>query len=532
MKKLTAYIFVVVMAFGCTDHFDSLNTNPVGIAELEPGIQLTKIQADLSGQREEVWRYDLGICSPLVQHLGGSWWTQHGGQYNVVEKSHWYTLWENTYPRDLKNIQDLIDRTVDVPEYKNMHAVARIMKVYIYARITDLYGDIPYKEAIKGFTEGKLLPKYDEQKDIYADFFVELEEATAALGADNGIISGDLFYDGNIEQWKRFGNSLRLRLGFRLTKVDLAEAQKQVEAAISGGVMTSNEDAAVVYHQNIEFVNGDDTENRGNGRSQVFNATPNSEGFRLTNTLVDYMTATNDPRLTIYGGTYLGDGTDITPHLQVGLSYGGMWWNEWSDHGPLFDENNDPVNDANGDQLYVSHTYRQMQPSKYVSALNAPFFHITYAEVELLLAEAAARNWGGVADPEAHFMGALEASCGLSSLYPNAPEISTVDLNALKDSFSPFPADFEGRMEVIHEQMWVNFFLNGAEAYSNYRRTGYPELVPFTSLEWYVSGTGGVMPRRFFYPESEAISNGNNLNEAVSRLGGSDDFLQRVWWDK
>ena len=87
-------------------------------------------------------------------------------------------------------------------------------------------------------------------------------------------------------------------------------------------------------------------------------------------------------------------------------------------------------------------------------------------------------------------------------------------------------------MKVIHEQMWVNFFLNGSEAYSNFRRTGYPALVPFTSVDWYTSGTNGVIPRRFFYPESEAVQNPSNYTEAISRIGGADDWLKRVWWDK
>jgi hypothetical protein len=533
MKKiyylLITVLFVTVQS--CTDHFDELNTNPAGFSTIFPGIQLTKVQADLSGLREDVWRYDLAISSPYVQHLAGSWWTQHGGQYRIVEKSQWYTLWETTFPRDLKNIQDLVDRTADDPELVNINSAARIMRVYIYSRLTDAYGDIPYSQAIKGYTDKIFLPKYDRQEDIYNDFFKELDEAVKAMDTNKPEVDGDLFFSGSIDKWKKFGNSLRLRLGFRLTKVNLTKAQQEVEAAIAGGVMPDNTFTCMVKHENYNYVLN---ENRGNGRSQVFRSEPTSAGFRLTNTLVDYLKDTNDPRLFIYGGTYLpkpgesekpnnAENMDLTEYLQEGLQYGGMAWNVWMPP--------QVITLSNGDEVTVPVSHRRMQPSKYVAAFDAPFFHLTYAEVEFLLAEAAVREWGGQTNPESHFLKGIQAGCETMINYPGAPAIAQGDIDDLKASFAPFPADDENRMRVIHEQMWVNFFLNGLEAYANYRRTGYPELVPFTSVDWYTSGTNGVMPRRFFYPEGEALQNPTNYNDAVGRLGGTDDWLLPVWWD-
>src|SRR5688572_26902491 len=126
MKNIiyTLSILLLICLQSCTDHFEQLNKNPAGFSTIFPGIQLAKVQADLSGLREDVWRYDLAIASPLIQHLGGSWWTQHGGQYRIVDKSQWFTLWEVTYPRDLKNIQDLIDRTATDPKLVNINAAA------------------------------------------------------------------------------------------------------------------------------------------------------------------------------------------------------------------------------------------------------------------------------------------------------------------------------------------------------------------------------------------------------------------------
>lgn len=511
----------------CTKNFEEINKNKAGYNELDAQYQLTKVQADMSGDREDVWRYDLGIASPLIQHLGGSWWTQHGGMYQVIEKSHWFSHWETTYPRELKNLQDIIDKTKGDPNLVNMNGAARILRILIFSKLTDMYGDIPYSEAIKGFTERKYLPKYDKQEDIYKDFFKELDEAVTQMQDNGAPVGGDLLFDGNVGKWKKFGNSLRLRLGFRLTKRDLAEAKKQVEAAISKGVMTELNDIAMLRHEPFSYTAG---ENRGNGRSQVFKAEPRSSGFRIVRTLIDTMVVAHDPRLYIYGGTYYGDGVigsndvlDISGYMPaIGTVPGAMAWNLWSDYGV--------VNGPNG-PITVGQNDKFMQPSKYVSALNAPFFHLTPAEVEFLLAEAALRGWGGVTGAEGHFRKGLQLACEAMKFYPGAPVIDQTRIDAFKDHFTPFPGNFDEAMKTIHTQMWVNFFLNGTEAYANWRRTGYPLLNRFTSVEWYSAGAPAI-PRRFYYPESEIIQNPKNYQEAIDRLGGADDWLKPVWWDK
>ncbi len=530
MKNNNKYIVLIIMVLmvlvSCTDDFKEVNTNPDAFNFISPSAQITKIQLDLVGNREEVWRYELGICSPLMQYFSGSWWTQHGGQYNVIERSHWYTLWENSYTRDVKNVIDLINRTDGDEEYINANAVARILKVYIFSRITDLYGDVPYSEAGKGFTDQILQPKYDRQQDIYIDFFKELDEAVNSLDSGADLVEGDLMFSGDVDKWKKFGNSLRMRLGYRLVKIDPAEAESQVRAAIDSdaGVMQSNNDSCIITYGEFNFSDG---ENRGNGLSQVFHASENSEGYRLTNTLVDFMKQSQDPRLPIYGGTYLGVngteyGQDITEHLQLGITYGAMWWNQWEDFGDLFDDQGNYV--AN-----VGHINKHMQPSKYVASLSAPYFHMTYAEVEFLLAEAAIRGWGA-SDATNHFTNGIIASMELASLYPDAPQIEQTDIDNFV-ALNPLPATSPDDMRVIHEQMWVNFYMNGVEAYANFRRSGYPELTPFTSVEWYSSGTGGIIPRRFFYPEFESVNNSVNYQEAIDRMGGTDDWLTPVWWD-
>lgn len=529
MKRIQ-YIILAGCLFAiqaCTRDFEKINTNKAGYVELDPQYQLTKVQLDLSGDMQNVWRYDLGIASATIQHLGGSWWTQHGGMYKIEDKTHWYKIWEATYPRELKNLQNIIEKTSDDPAQANMHSVARIMRVLVFSTITDLYGDIPYSQAIKGFTEKILLPAYDKQEDIYKDFFKELDEAVKGLNTSGPSVEGDLFFDGDIAKWIKFGNSLRLRLGFRLTKINPAEAKKQVEAAISGGVMTSLSDICMMRHEEYSWVTG---EHRGNGRSQVFKGARRSEGYRLVSTLVDTLKSNEDPRLYIFGGTYFGDyfvgGTeilDLSGYAPArGTRPGAFAWSNWV-----------PAETMPGPNGPVSVTLadRFMQPSKYVSARNAPFFHLTPAEVEFLLAEAALRGWGGVTNAEGHFKNGLQFACEAANLYPGTPTIQQSAIDQFKSHYEPFPSNVDTAMRNIHTQMWVNFFLNGTEAYANWRRTGYPKLQRFTGVDSYSPGALQI-PRRYFYPEFEILQNPKNYQDAISRMNNSNDYLTPVWWDK
>ncbi len=532
--KYLIKISIALLTFiicACTDDFEELNKDPHAVSSLEPGVQLATIQVNLSGNRAEAWHFDLGIASPKIQHFGGSWWIQHGGQYRIEARDHWERKWEVRYPREVKNIVDVIRLTEDVEEYHNTYHAARILKVYIFSRLTDMYGDIPYSEAGLGYTHQKFLPAYDKQEEIYEDFFKELDEAVAQLDASYPAIEGDLFYNGDIEKWKKFGNSLRMRLGFRVANVDPDNAEHQVEKAIENGVMQSNADICMMEHGDYGYSY---EENRGNGRSHVFNASDNSEGYRLVSTLVDYMQETNDPRLTRYGGTYMNVeggnyGTDVTEYHIEGIEPGAFWWNLWEDPIYITDEEGDTVINPNtGDFLRIGMENRHMMPSKYVAAYDAPFFHFTYAETELLMAEAVIRGWAA-GDAETHFHNALEAACNHVSMYPGAPVITEGEIQDFIDA-NPFPADFDEQMKIIHEQMWVNFFLNGGEAYSNWRRTGYPELEPFDGVDDISPGAPEI-PRRLFYPDFEIINNKENWQEAVDRMGGEDSWLNRVWWD-
>src|SRR5699024_1039750 len=135
--------------------------------------------------------------------------------------------------------------TRDDPNYVNLHQVARIMKAMIFQRVTDIYGDVPYSEAGLAFYGGPKFPKYDKQSDIYPDIIAEVIEAVSKLGTGTDVVAGDQFYGGDIEKWKRFGNSLLLRLGMRLTKVQPETAQA-IAQEVNGKTLQSNADSALL----------------------------------------------------------------------------------------------------------------------------------------------------------------------------------------------------------------------------------------------------------------------------------------------
>ena len=155
-------------------------------------------------------------------------------------------LWVAYYPDIIKNAVALVSQTTDNPEEVNLNAIGRILKVEAFLKLTDYYGDIPYFEAGKIYNENIVKPRYDKQEDIYMDFLSELRAASAQLDASAMAPQNDLYFNGDIEKWRRFANSLWLRISMRLLKVNPTLAQQEAKAAYEAGVMTSNSDICYV----------------------------------------------------------------------------------------------------------------------------------------------------------------------------------------------------------------------------------------------------------------------------------------------
>ncbi|RXJ50045.1 SusD/RagB family nutrient-binding outer membrane lipoprotein [Gelidibacter gilvus] len=500
-KHIIAIVTILVAFSSCTKDFDTLIEDPIALSP-NPDGQLSFVQLSMSGDRYYQWRANLIYSGGFVQHYSGAWnVTEFGGRFKKND-DYAHAYWRRAYSIEMKNIVDIIARTNDIPEKANINAIAKIVRVMIGQRLTDLYGDVPYSEAGVGFSQGIVAPRYDKQEEIYRSFFVDLEESFNQLNVDGGTVTGDLFYNGDITKWKKLANTLRLRTGMRISEIAPAEAEKQVKAALANGVFESNADNCIMRHGDIAF-NGDLSDYRGNGLAHAFIGNDNADHF--TSLLIDFLKDHDDPRLPMIA----------TPKTSSGVSWGG------------------PIQP--GEDLYVGVPSGSFQwdvfggaaatsgIQDYLKENTTPFLHVSYSETQLLLAEAAFRGWvsGSAAD---YYQNGVEAGVKQLALY-GAAEASQGDINSF---LAANPLQTGKELEQINTQLWVTYLFNSIEAYSNWRRTGFPVLDPITVPD---SETGGVVPKRLYYPNDELQKNETNYLEAIGRMGGNNDWLNKVWWD-
>ncbi len=508
MKTIAKYTSVAALAVclmlfsSCDAGFEELNVNPTQADQVDPNFKLTNIQVRISGERYENWRTNLIYSSVMMQHfatLPGYW---AGDKYGYIA-SYSAAMWDRYYPNVAKNIEDLLFQTAENPDDANLNAITQIVRVFMYHRLTDLYGDIPYSEAGKGFLEGITQPMYDEQSFIYNDMLTQLAQAAATLNpSGRSFGTGDLMYQGDVGQWRKFAYSMMLRLGMRLVKVDAAAAQSWVQKAIAGGTMESNDDIAFIPHN--------DPSGWRNGNGSVFRADGSP---RISKFFVDWMVSHGDPRLEIYGIIPVAGAPPVgMPNGRVaggsdanfGIENDASWISCDSGASPC------------GMDVY-------MQPNPFIKGQDDPMFFMTYAEVELLKAEAAVRGWNS-GDAATHYANGVRAAMEYLVMYDPNAAIASGDIDAY---LAANPYDAANAMEQINEHIWAATLLNEYEGYANWRRTGFPALTP---INFPGNVTGGTIPRRLRYREGEAVANPENYNAAVSKQG-PDEFTTRFWWD-
>lgn len=510
MKKLIYIVFLTAILVACDDGFEELNVDPTKPTQVSVVNKLSATQLYTSGERYENWRANLIYCSTMMQHMSTTAGLWVGDKY-ILDEGFASSMIDRIYGNAVKTLEDMLIQLEEEGHPEEMKAITRIQRVFVFHRLTDLHGDIPYSEAGKAFLEGILKPKYDAQSEIYADMLKELEESAAALGTGtSGFGDGDLMFQGDQVKWKRFANSMMLRLGLRLIKVDPAASEQWVTKAIAGGVMESNNDIAYIQHEaEPEGINK-------NGNGEVFTADDNS---RLSKTFVDFLTG--DPRLLILGSlpedTGETDGNN-DPILRTEVERLNIATQKGLPNG--LDPNS--LETLTGEENIQAYT----EPNRLlITGEDAPMFFQTYAEVEFMLAEAAER-WGlAGGDPEVHYNAGVRAAMKMLEMYGAAGAIADADIDQyLIDN----PFDGANALEQINTQYWAATFLNEYEAFANWRRTGFPVLTP---VNYPGNVTGGTIPRRLTYPTSEQSNNAENYAAAVAAQG-PDVLTTRVWWDR
>jgi hypothetical protein len=505
-KYLSIGIGCIMALASCDKGFEELNKNPNAYVTPDVNSIFTLSEVYMNGQNFENHRANLIYTSEIVQHFASFGYPGDKYSYNAEWSG---AFFGSSYGNGIKETTQLLSTIPNTPENANKRSAIRVMRVYLFHRLTDLYGDVPYFDAGKGYTDLVLKPKYDKQQDIYADMLKELDESAQAFSASAPFFgSADLFYNGDISKWKKFTYSLMLRLGMRLTKVDAGKAQEWVNKAIAGGVFQSNDDNLVLQHATGPEGVNQNPYTTPYLREDIQNGT---NGTKLSKSFIDQLKNTADPRIRIYAR--LENSGDNSAANQKGLPNGFTAATitthpSWTAAGLV----------AYSDPNTLT-----------VLRQDAPDIIMSYAEVQFLLAEAAVRTWNP-GSAATYYNNGVTAAMKMLTVYGTAVAPVTDAEITTYLAAHPFmtAGTNEEKFNQIHTQKWIALFFNGLEAFADLRRSGYPLITP---INFPGNLTGGKLPRRLIYDESERVNNSDNYKAAISQQG-ADDFNTRVWWDK
>ncbi|PKD43493.1 SusD/RagB family nutrient-binding outer membrane lipoprotein [Rhodohalobacter barkolensis] len=363
-----------------------------------------------------------------------------------------------------------VETVINTASADNQLAVAKILKAYFFWHVTDRWGDVPFSEALNG--GDNITPAYDTQESIYNNLFELLEEGVNQIDESTSL-SSDIMFGGDMAKWRKFGNSLKLLIALRLSEVDEIKAEDQFNDALSSPIIDSIDD-------NFAYQHLDDQSNENYWYNQV--ERQSREWWALTETLVNIMEPVDDPRLLVYGEPARTDG-----------EYRGL---------PI---GSDPVSENTEAFSLIGEDIRRQ---------DATIHLVTYSQILFARAEAAARGWT-TEDAE--------------DLYNQAITQSIIQWTGSDDDATDFLSqpdiafDVSTAIEQIATQRYVHLFLNGYEAWAEWRRTGFPN---------FVTSGGNDVPTRQAYTSEESFNNTENYEEAIQRqFGGENTLYGKVWWD-
>lgn len=527
------------VALTSCESFDSINLNPNDPTPetVDPTFLLTPTMIKGTLDVDMYQRIHNLYVDNFAQYFANDKYASN----NCVPVESWTQDFWNMHWQWIDALNEIIKNYSDDPKLVNTVQIARIWKVWLFHRATDLWGDIPYFKAADG---SGLAAPYDPQKDIYYDMFKELAEASAALdvqGATPG--KGDLIFNGDITRWKSFANSLRLRLAMRLTEVDPAKAKEEAEAAVTAGaLLASNNDNVKIWRcQSYIF----------DGRFYYANA-------HLFNGKRQTMSYSMEKLLTGLGGIPFPEGEGYTNvpacvdprgpvYFNVTNEYNGATedfrgrWKGVPSGLPVAERElpeNSRTNNSRIGVYYVSDTKTPGVP--FTIQFNRDQILMYYAEICFLRAEGALRGWNMGGSAKEFYEEGIKASMAEAGIPDDTVDkyMQSTMPNAYGTTvpFENKGTSHDSQLEkIITQKYFANFPDNGWEAWNDYRRLNIPDLEPFVAPEpGYVVKAGerdwrGSV-RRITYPAQEAIVNEDNYNAAVSRIG-EDKTTTRMWWD-
>lgn len=480
MKKYISIITVIFLSFGCTNGFEELQKNPNLPEEITPGLLLPSIiypatNAQITGGKE--------ICHEIMQYsaLNNSF-TQV--QRFIFTLGNSNSVWNGFYGR-VRDIE-VMEEVAEELGATNYQAIAMVLKSWIFSILTDVFTDVPYSESGKAVSDQNFTPRYDSQKTIYEGLLADLEKANEMFSIPAGLnFGGDILYNGDISKWKKFANSLHLRLLMRVSyKPEMNVAAKIQEMVNNPGkypLFTSNQDHAVYYYSGVL----PDVYPYFTSREFDFN------GYVASEFIVENLKLLNDPRLSIFFEPTKNSVLAGSPEF-IGLPSG-------IPAGDSFEFNGG----RDGQSLFNN--------SLFLYDPDQPGIIMSYAEVQFLLAEAALRGMIA-ADPQMYYEEGVKAAMDYWGAEMPADYLTG-------------EAAWDGQPETLFMQKYLALFTAGFEAWFDYRRTGFPQIVPGPANE-----NDSKIPVRLTYPTIEQSLNDENYTEAAARIGG-DNINSKGWWE-
>lgn len=489
--RLYTFISAMLIVFSsCTKNFKELNTDPNRPKEINPGVILGQLQYRIVnssiGAARSFTHELMQVDAPRVSSSGGG--------LHRYEVSPGAGVWSSFYGylSDIEDIRTIADKLKE-PNYK---AIATVYKCWAYSILTDLYGDVPYSEATKA-TTGNFLPAFDKQKDIYIQILKDLDSANTMFNDTKALTyGGELVYNANtltggkntgIQKWRKFCNSLRLRLLLRISK--------------RNGEVNVNEQINAILADPVKYPvftgNADDGIFRYPGTFPYYNPYYNArqldwrDGTYFTSFFIDKMNTDNDPRRPVWAIPVTVNGNSVYQGIQSGYP--------------------------------TTLEYAVGKNSSYTDALKtSPLLGVmlTYAEVEFIKAELSLKGFNTGKTPKQHYENGITAS--MTQWGVTLPAGYLQQPGVVYDA----SATTEKQLEQIIIQKYYAYFFVDYQAWFEKRRTGYPVLPRGAGIP-----AENKFPSRIPYPTYLQSLNPAKLADAVSSMGGDKSDI-KVWWEK
>ncbi|HVI47183.1 MAG TPA: SusD/RagB family nutrient-binding outer membrane lipoprotein [Chitinophaga sp.] len=475
----------LLLLSACTKKFDEINTDPNNPKTTDPGYLLVSAQKKAI---DNIWNeWNNGRTGLHYAQYWSATTYSNESRYQIRENQN-NTFWNLLYAGTLKDLSEIIRiNKVKVLSYsKNQIAIAEIFKAWAFHMLTDVYEDVPYTSALNGLDKPN--SEYDKASDIYTGLLKSLAEQVTNLdiSQESFVPKTDIIYGGNVAKWKRFANSLRLRIAMRVSDVPSMQAlvKQTINDAVASGVFTSNADNAIFRYQ--------DAPPNNNTLNESYKSRTD---FAMCKTLVDYLLSVNDPRLPIYAAPAKDNGK------YIGKAYG--------------------LNQQNGETIPNGAI---SLPGAAVLDAKSPGVYMDYAEVEFILAEAVERGY---------------ISGSAESHYKNGIRASMEDRGVAAADIDPYIArvPYNGGQwkNVIGTQKWIAMYMQGLEGWFERIRLDIKkpngDILFVPPVDGSLDRDVTVVPTRMTYPVDEQQLNKSNYDKAVQSIGGRDSKAAKHFWD-